>query len=106
MSPKFLHLLLPRRLRSLSPRLPPPVESGNGCYGQLFSQPNAIAFAGGILTLFSIVPGLPKIPFLVLAGFFWMMFFVLRRSSKETELAEALVKETEGMAREPKEERC
>ncbi|MBZ0193114.1 putative flagellar export pore protein [Candidatus Kuenenia stuttgartiensis] len=77
---------------------------GTDVTGQLFSQPNAIAFAGGILTLFSIVPGLPKIPFLVLAGFFWMMFFVLRRSSKETELAEALVKETEGMAREPKKE--
>ena len=43
---------------------------GKDLAGQLFTQPKAVAFAAGILAVFSIVPGLPKLPFMILAGFF------------------------------------
>lgn len=56
---------------------------GRDLSGQMLSQPNAVAFASGILTVFCIIPGLPKLPFMVLAGFFGVLFFLLRKSSKK-----------------------
>ena len=42
---------------------------GTDLSGQLLNQPNAVAFTSGILAMFSIVPGLPKMPFIILALF-------------------------------------
>src|SRR4030067_1879882 len=56
---------------------------GKDLAGQLFTQPKAVAFAAGILAMFSIVPGLPKLPFMILAGFFGILFLILRKSSKK-----------------------
>ena len=42
---------------------------GKELSGQMFNQPNAVAYTAGILAVFSIVPGLPKLPFITLAGF-------------------------------------
>lgn len=52
---------------------------GKDLSSQMLSQPNAIAFASGILAVFSIIPGLPKFPFMILAGFFGILFFLLRK---------------------------
>jgi len=56
---------------------------------QMLSQPNAVAFASGILTVFCIIPGLPKFPFMVLAGFFGVLFFLLKKSSKKLTIEES-----------------
>lgn len=58
---------------------------GKDLQGQMFNQPNAVAFAAGILAVFSIIPGLPKIPFMILAGFFGILFLLLKRSAKKLE---------------------
>ena len=59
---------------------------GRDLSGQMFSQPKAVAFASGILGVFSIVPGLPKLPFMILAGFFGVLFLILRKSNKKYSL--------------------
>lgn len=66
---------------------------GRDLKGQMFSQPNAVAFAAGILGVFSIIPGLPKLPFMILAGFFGTLFLVLRRSTKKLAAEEAMEKD-------------
>src|SRR5574337_406485 len=66
---------------------------GKDLAGQLFTQPKAVAFAAGILAMFSIVPGLPKLPFMILAGFFGMLFFILRKSNKQILIEESTDKE-------------
>jgi len=77
---------------------------GTDVTGQMLNQPNAIAFAGGILAIFSIVPGLPKVPFMILSGFFWLLFVVLRRSDKASALEEEEAEESENLVREPSTE--
>ena len=57
---------------------------GKDLTGQMFSQPKAVAYAAGILATFSIVPGLPKIPFIILAAFFGLLFAILRKTGKKT----------------------
>ena len=59
----------------------------------MFSQPKAVAFASGILGVFSIVPGLPKLPFMILAGFFGVLFLILRKSNKKILIEEEKEKE-------------
>ncbi|MBM3328029.1 MAG: flagellar biosynthesis protein FlhA [Calditrichaeota bacterium] len=41
---------------------------GRDITGQLLSQPRAIAIASGVLGFFALMPGLPTVPFLILAG--------------------------------------
>ena len=41
---------------------------GKDVAGQILAQPKAIAVAAGVLFVMALVPGLPKIPFFVLAG--------------------------------------
>ncbi len=76
----------------------------NDLSSQMFNQPKAVAFAAGVLAMFSIVPGLPKLPFMILAGFFGMLFFVLRRSSKKLILDEEIEKEVKKSVQEPQSE--
>jgi flagellar biosynthesis protein FlhA len=77
---------------------------GKDLSGQMLSQPNAVAFAGGILAIFSIIPGLPKLPFMILAGFFGILFFLLKRSSKKLAVEEMEQRETNKNAHEPQSE--
>ncbi len=77
---------------------------GKDLSGQMLSQPNAVAFAGGILAIFSIIPGLPKLPFMILAGFFGILFFLLKRSSKKLAVEEMEQRETKKNAHEPQSE--
>ncbi len=77
---------------------------GRDLSGQMFSQPKAVAFAAGILAMFSIVPGLPKMPFMILAGFFGMLFFILRKSNKQILIEEETEKETKKIGQESQSE--
>lgn len=56
---------------------------GNELYSQIFTVPRALGFAAGILGFFSLVPGLPKTPFIILAIFFGIMFFITRKNSTD-----------------------
>ncbi len=67
---------------------------------QMFNQPKAVAFAAGVLAMFSIVPGLPKLPFMLLAGFFGILFFILRRSGKKSIIDEEIEREAKKPAQE------
>lgn len=77
---------------------------GKDLSGQMLSQPNAIAFASGILAVFSIIPGLPKFPFMILAGFFGILFFLLRKSNKKFFMEELQENEIKKNVREPQSE--
>lgn len=77
---------------------------GSDLSGQLLNQPNAVAFTSGILAMFSIVPGLPKMPFIILALFFGVLAFILKRSGKQALVHEELAKETAKAAPEPRQE--
>jgi len=43
-------------------------EMGKQVFGQLFSQPKALAVAAAVLGTMGLIPGMPNIPFLLLAG--------------------------------------
>jgi flagellar biosynthesis protein FlhA len=52
-------------------------DLGNDIAGQVFRQRKAPMVAGAVIILFALVPGLPKIPFILIGGIFaaigWMM---------------------------------
>ncbi len=53
---------------------------GSSLTRQLFFQPRVLAILCGALSVLAITPGLPMLPFLVLAGVFGGMYQVLKRS--------------------------
>lgn len=55
---------------------------GQDVTGQLFTQPRALGFAASVLGFFGFIPGLPKMPFFILAALFGVLFNITRRSSK------------------------
>lgn len=71
---------------------------------QMLAQPKAVAFAAGILGLFSVVPGLPKLPFMILAAFFGILYAILRRSTKKMAFEEEMEKEVKSVAQAPQQE--
>lgn len=52
---------------------------------QLLAQPKALMMGGGLLLLFALVPGFPKIQFLVLGGFVTFVGFAIRQATKSEE---------------------
>ena len=68
---------------------------------QLFGRPKALLIASGALALFGVVPGLPTIPFLVLAGLAGSLGFVTLKEEKQ---ATAAAKVVAVPAQEKKEE--
>jgi flagellar biosynthesis protein FlhA len=52
---------------------------------QLFTQPKAIATAAGMLFLFGLIPGMPKISFMLIAFAMSIVAYVVMRSSKRME---------------------
>ena len=50
---------------------------------QLSAQPRAMTIAGGVLAVFGLVPGLPKIPFLVLGGGLAMLGHMAAKAEKK-----------------------
>ena len=50
---------------------------------ELLTHPRALAIGAGIMALFALVPGLPTVPFLVIAVLFMGLSWVMRRSAEE-----------------------
>ena len=48
--------------------------------GQLFSQPRPLLIASGVLLFFGMIPGLPKIPFLVMSALFASLYFLSKKA--------------------------
>jgi flagellar biosynthesis protein FlhA len=67
---------------------------------QILKQRKAPLVAGGAILAFALVPGLPKIPFIVIGGIFFAIGWMLRRSdAAEAEVAEAkAIADAEGTA--------
>ncbi|MGE5714673.1 MAG: type III secretion system export apparatus subunit SctV [Betaproteobacteria bacterium] len=55
---------------------------GKDVAGQILGQPKAIAVAAGLLTVMAIIPGLPKIPFFILAALTGSLAYGLFRAEK------------------------
>ncbi len=77
-------------------------DMGTEITSQLLNNPRAIAISAGVLGLLALVPGLPTIPFMVMAaglgGFSWVIT-KYREEEKENEK-----KKTEALASAPKKE--
>jgi len=61
---------------------------GRELTGQLLYQPRPVAIASGVLLLFALLPGLPTVPFLVLAGSTSFLAVMTSRGEKQAALAE------------------
>ncbi|MHC4182168.1 MAG: flagellar biosynthesis protein FlhA [Planctomycetota bacterium] len=72
---------------------------GGELASQLLTIPRALAFASGILGFFGLVPGMPKVPFIMMSIFFGFMFFITKRASA----SEVMEKEEEQEAKRLKE---
>ncbi|MDR4509067.1 MAG: flagellar biosynthesis protein FlhA [Candidatus Brocadiaceae bacterium] len=77
---------------------------GQDLSGQILNQPNAVAFVGCILLSFSIVPGLPKIPFMILAAFFGALYFILKKTKNVSPGNESIEEEAEKISKATKPE--
>jgi flagellar biosynthesis protein FlhA len=55
-------------------------ELSRDLFGQLTSRPRALGTAAGILGSFALVPGLPTLPFLLVAGALWLVASTVRRA--------------------------
>jgi type III secretion protein V len=55
---------------------------GKDVAGQILGQPKAIAVASGLLTILAIIPGLPKVPFFMLAALTGSLAYGLFRAEK------------------------
>jgi flagellar biosynthesis protein FlhA len=62
--------------------------------GQLFGRPKAVFIAAGALLLFALLPGLPTIPFLMLAGLMGAVGYVSLRSAQEVQPEKTTAVET------------
>jgi flagellar biosynthesis protein FlhA len=54
-------------------------------FGQLFSSSKVLGIAGGILVFFSLVPGLPKLSFLSIAGLMFYLVYISKGKKQEVE---------------------
>jgi type III secretion protein V len=60
---------------------------GKDIAGQILAQPKAIGVASGILLVMGLIPGLPKIPFLLLAGITGAVSYGLYRAKQTSDTA-------------------
>jgi flagellar biosynthesis protein FlhA len=61
---------------------------GNEIASQILFQPRAIGIAAGVLFCFGLVPGLPTVPFIILAIFAGGLAYIAMQSVKESKQAE------------------
>jgi type III secretion protein V len=64
--------------------------------GQILGQPKAIAVTAGLLTIMAIIPGLPKIPFFILAAITGALAYGLFQAEKINTAALAQTQKTAG----------
>jgi len=61
-------------------------DIGNQLTGQLFSNPQVMLLTGGIIGLMGLIPGMPSLAFLVIAGgLFWIAHKKIQGAPKEAE---------------------
>jgi len=60
---------------------------------QLFTVPKALGFAAGILLIFGLIPGLPKIPFFLMSALFGILFIMANKSSTSADSIEGTEEE-------------
>ncbi|MFA4905687.1 MAG: flagellar biosynthesis protein FlhA [Candidatus Margulisiibacteriota bacterium] len=63
---------------------------------QVFAQPRAFAFVSLILFIFAVVPGLPTVPFMILAGLMGILAVVLIQSRSRQEEAKMIKEDVTG----------
>lgn len=64
-------------------------DLGEQIGGQLLRYPRALKIAAGMLALFGLMPGMPALPFLLLAGVVYYVAHTIRRTERETGRTEA-----------------
>jgi len=67
--------------------------------GQVLTHPRSLAIGAGMMTLFGLIPGLPTVPFFILAGMFTALYFAVSRATRPAEkpaAPETPAKTTEG----------
>lgn len=64
-------------------------DLGQEITSQLFSRPRVLGVAGGMMMLFAIIPGFPKVPFIILGmGSIAAMFLGMQRVKEEKRISE------------------
>jgi len=66
---------------------------GQEMAGQLLLKPRAVAIVAGMVAVFGLVPGLPAIPFLLVAAFLGTMSWVINQINEERKVKESEAKE-------------
>jgi len=68
--------------------------------GEVLSHPRALAIGAGMMSLFGLIPGLPTVPFFILAAMFVALYFAVRRAARpaaeKPSTPEAAAKTAEG----------
>ena len=64
-------------------------DLGSDISGQILKQPRSLMIAGGVILGMAIVPGLPKLPFLIIGGGFFMLGRTMMAHHRATKLADA-----------------
>lgn len=57
---------------------------GKDLSSQLLTVPKALGMASGILLIFGLIPGMPKIPFFIMSALFGFLFTVARKGQSST----------------------
>ena len=66
---------------------------GQEMAGQLFLKPRAVAIVAGIMGVFGLIPGLPTIPFFIVAGGLGGIAWTITRFNEEKKAKESAVKD-------------
>ncbi len=74
-------------------------EVGSAIAQEFSKEPKALLFSSALLLFIGLIPGLPKIPFFLMAGVLGGLYYLLNRSLKEKQ-----IRELERMVKEQKEE--
>ncbi len=79
-------------------------NKGNQIYNQLFSNPRTLAVTGAVIGIMGLIPGMPNVPFLILASAAGASAYFVARKQKEIALQPETPSEIEAPAAEaPKE---
>ncbi len=74
-------------------------EVGSAIAEEFSREPKALLFSAALLIFIGLIPGLPKLPFLFMAGVLGGLYYVMNRSLKEKQ-----IRELEKMVEEQKKE--
>jgi flagellar biosynthesis protein FlhA len=76
-------------------------DLGSDLNKQVFSQPKALYAGAGVLATLGVVPGLPFLPFMLLAGGFGFLANRVSRNEADRQVQEAKKKEAEKLKKDP-----